>query len=294
VNRKSAHSGISLIELMIVIGVMVILMAIAVPAVKGIIASFDSSAGARPLINAALSAARAIAIREQTYAGIRFQEDAAGNTYLTFIVHDPAVHANHFKAVVGRSPMKLPQNVGVMDQFYFTRVYNPSNNTVIESQLLPNELTDANLNNLPPNMVPVAGQSRNLYYLDSTSFSVVFNASGKLTTKLVWVRNQDSISDTPGNSGNFSSDNVFNKKDVVDTGGAIFYQDDYGGSPAAAYTQNFGIGPEWSRQSFVIVNKKDYNSAPVHLKVTNYLSKMTTENISPYTGELVMEYRETK
>lgn len=288
--RRSVHSGISLIELMIVIGIMAILMSIAIPAVKGIIQSFDSSAGARPLINAALSAARAIAIREQTYAGVRFQEDAEGNTFMTFIVHDPTVHADHFQAVVGRSPMKLPENIGVMDTAYFQRVYSGGN--INTNELLPKDLTDAVLNNLPANMVSVAGQSRNLYYLDATTFSVVFNASGKLTTGLIWVRNKDSISDVPSEISHNSVDRVFNKKDRVDGGNAMFYQDDYGGSPVSVYSDNYGIGPEWSRQSFRIFNKKDYRSAPAHLKDTNYLSKLATEKISPYTGEIIVDYRE--
>jgi hypothetical protein len=153
-------------------------------------------------------------------------------------------------------------------------------------------------------MVDIAGNSRNLYYLDGTSFSVVFNASGKLTSTTVWVRNLDSISDTTGEDGNNSIDNIFNKKDVVDGMynspnqanppffEAMFYQDDYGGSPKALYRDNYGIGPELSRQSFVIFDKNDYKQVPQDSRVENYLSTLNPEYISPYTGELVMEYRE--
>ena len=105
----------TLTELLVVISVMALMMGIAVPAVKRIMESFDSGTGARQLINAALSSARAIAIREQTYAGVRFQPDQAGNTYMIFIVHDPEAtgFANGFRGLIGRKPMKLPKDVTV-------------------------------------------------------------------------------------------------------------------------------------------------------------------------------------
>lgn len=114
-NKNPKHFGLTLTELLVVIAVMAILMSIAIPAVKGIMESFDSGTSVRQLINAALSAARAIAIREQTYAGVRFQEGRDGNTYIVFIIHDPAAtgFANGFRGVLGRKPMKLPEDVAV-------------------------------------------------------------------------------------------------------------------------------------------------------------------------------------
>ena len=279
------------------VSIMAILMAISVPAAKSLMASFDSGTGVRQLINAALSNARAIAVRQQTYAGVRFQQDANGDTYMIFIVSDPTPNrADGFRVVKGRKPMKLPENVGVMDTSYFLRVYSGTGE--LQSATMK-PLDDTVLSDAPGNMVTIAGQSRNLYYLDATTFSIVFNASGKLSSTMVWIRNIDSISDTPGEVGNNSSDNIFNKKDVVEGDyyppyEAMFCQDDYGGSPTALYITKFGIGPEWSRQSLIVFDKNDYRQAPQTARVTNYLSALKPEYISPYTGELVMEYRQQK
>ena len=117
--KYKKQSGISLTEILVVIGIMAILMGISIPAAKQLAESFESGTGVRQLINAALSNARAIAVRNQTYAGVRFQEDTNGNTYLIFIVHDPDPSpngtdlANGFRAVMGRKPMKLPEGVTV-------------------------------------------------------------------------------------------------------------------------------------------------------------------------------------
>jgi prepilin-type N-terminal cleavage/methylation domain-containing protein len=114
VNRRS--NGLSLMEILVTVSIMAILMGISIPAAKSLMASFESGTGARQLINAALSNARAIAVREQTYAGVRFQQDAAGHTYIVFIVHDPAAtgDAEGFRAVTGRKPMKMPEDITVL------------------------------------------------------------------------------------------------------------------------------------------------------------------------------------
>ena len=225
--NKQKHSGMSLTEILVVIGVMAVLMGVSIPAVKQLMGSFESSTGTRQLINAALSNARAIAVRNQTYAGVRFQEDASGNTYIIFIEHDPGYDptnapqpmgtdlANGFRAVQGRKPMKLPDDVRI-----------------------PNGTT------------------------------VVFSSSGKLTIHDVRVRNKDGKIDT---SPIPSNDTIFNIASIVDSGDAMFYQDDY--PPLLGDTQ--------SVQSIAIGSKSEPGIS-------------TTEYISPYTGELVMEYREQR
>jgi Tfp pilus assembly protein FimT len=113
VANKKKQSGISLTEILVVVGIIAVLMGI--PAAKQLAGSFETGTGVRQLINAALSNARAIAVREQTYAGVRFQENKDGNSYMIFIVHDNAATglANGFRAVMGRKPMQLPENVSV-------------------------------------------------------------------------------------------------------------------------------------------------------------------------------------
>lgn len=253
---------------MIVIGVMAILMGVAIPAVKGIMKSLDSSAGARPLINAALSAARSIAVREQTYAGIRFQDDAAGDTYITFIVHDPDAApdgtglANGFRAVIGRSPMKLPDDTGVLESF-------------------DSGLSDTDKDNL---IRTAAGLT------DRSTFSVVFSPAGRLTVHPVQVRNKDGYYDGHQNQSN---DTIFNIKSRVDGGIAMFYQDDYP-NPYVAGMPDMGLKEENSQREFILYSKKDLKLVPSTARYTRFFNDLRIEHISSYTGELVMEYREKK
>ncbi|MCI0499560.1 MAG: prepilin-type N-terminal cleavage/methylation domain-containing protein [Planctomycetales bacterium] len=197
---KLTRSGLSLTEILVVVGIMAVLMAISIPAARGLINSFESTASVRQLINAALSNARAIAVRQQTYAGARFQQNRDGSTYMIFIVHDKDAtgDAYGFRAVTGRKPMKLPEKVTVQKS------------------------------------------------------SVIFSPQGKLTIHGVQCL-KGAVNDT-----------IFNTQANVDNGSAMFVQDDDEAD---------------SVQSITILSK---TGSP------------TTEHISPYTGELVMEYREQK
>jgi prepilin-type N-terminal cleavage/methylation domain-containing protein len=211
--KKQRQFGVTLTEVLVVVAVMAILLGISVPTAQHLMDSFESSTGVRYLINAALSNARAIAVRNQAYAGVRFQEAADGHTYMIFIVHDPDPSpegtglANGFRAVEGRKPMRLPEGVSV------------------------------------------------------NKCSVIFSPAGKLTTHLVWVRNKDGVTDETSN------DTIFNTPIKVDGGVAMFVQD--GGNSSSV-------------RHITIVQKGKYDSD----------TSTSTEYISPYTGELVMEYRE--
>ena len=108
----------TLTELVVTVAIAAVLMAIAVPAAKRLTESLQASAGAHGLINAALSNARAIAVREGTYAGVRFQRADEGKTYLVFIRHDfdGTGYANGFRAVEGRKAIALPEDSGFQAQ----------------------------------------------------------------------------------------------------------------------------------------------------------------------------------
>ena len=216
-------------ELVVVIAVMAILLGISVPTARHLMDSFESSTGVRYLINAALSNGRAIAVRNQAYAGVRFQQGTDGFTYMIFVVQDSAIaqgvsdpvlkgelSAYGFRAVVGRNPMKLPDGVTV-DQC-----------------------------------------------------SVVFSPAGKLTTHLVRVWNKDGKTESDSIQSN---DTIFNTKPIVDAGNAMFYQDDYD----PPFDDNTP-----SVQQLTLSTKSKYDS----------VVESSTEFISPYTGDLVMEYRE--
>ncbi len=118
------QSGRTLTEMAVVIATIVLLGGFGLPAIRSFIDSFESGSGARPVISAALASARAIAAKEQRYAGIRFQKaynrDAPlvplkEDQYMVFIINDPNIGAYFFRAVEGLEPMKLPDGLGVMD-----------------------------------------------------------------------------------------------------------------------------------------------------------------------------------
>jgi hypothetical protein len=155
------------------------------------------------MISSALSAARALAARNQRYAGIRFQYDPNGdNQYMTFIVHDRygTGLANGFRAIEGMKPVKLPEDQGVME-----------------------EVRDD---------VEIDDDSK---LADKTTFSIVFTPVGKLVLHNVRVRNKDGEGDS---SSDESLDEIFNKRAVVDDGRAMFYQDDY---VADGYKQELSV-----------------------------------------------------
>jgi prepilin-type N-terminal cleavage/methylation domain-containing protein len=188
---KHNHSnhGITLTEILVTVAIIAILLAVSIPAAKELSRSLEQSVGAGSVIDAALANARAIAIREQKYAGVRFQRDAQGNSYLIFIIHDPAATgiANGFRAVENKKPMALPEAVGVIADGTYT---------------------DAAL-------TTAAGMNQ------ANTFSVVFNASGKFVLHPVQVRNRD------GKKDDTSTDRIFNTQPNVLAGRAQFIQDDY-------------------------------------------------------------------
>jgi hypothetical protein len=226
------------------------------------------------MINAALSNARAIAVKEQRYTGIRFQEaydpkgplDAA--QYIIFIIHDPNLDLTltvppgcGFRAVPGIEPIKLPDEVGVMD----LRLGSLTGEPIIS--------TDLNI-------------SQNWQVNDTTTFSIIFSPSGKLVIHGVQVRNRDGYVDSTANSS-ISNDDTFNKKAQVDAGIGMFYQDDYIGNSLNSYP-DLGLGEESSRNSFVIYERDKFKAAYEKKQAwSGYLQNLTPVYISPYTGTII-------
>ncbi|MBW8035251.1 MAG: prepilin-type N-terminal cleavage/methylation domain-containing protein [Planctomycetes bacterium] len=251
-NVKRKKRGFSLPETIVVMGVIGLLAGIGVPAVKGVLASFESSDRVRDVIGAALSSGRAIAIKEQKYAGVRFQRDLAGDQYMIFIVHDQAATdlAYGFRSVIGRNPVRLPRGGGVMDLRLRTKTGSG------EAQY--------------PDDEPIASDGQidsDEELRDTTTFSVVFSPSGKLVTHEVRVR---------GTGGG-----VFGDSTVVDAGNAMFYHDYY---PA------MGLGQEPSRNRFVVFNRSKFSDQPFTSRWTGYLGGLQTAKevyINPYNGQLI-------
>jgi len=273
---KARQSGLTLMEMTVVIAVMALLAVFGLPAIRALINSFESEGGAKAMISASLASARAIAAKEHHYAGIRFQKAYDPNDpdilnapqYMIFIVHDPAPKpkgtdlANGFRAVKGIKPIKLPDSLGVMDLRYRT---NPN------PRYSGDEPVDEDNDIDEPNEVR-----------DTTTFSVIFSPSGKLVIHDVRVRNSNGVyqpdNDDPNPDKN-SMDDIFNSPvniDIHNTG--MFIQDDYA---------DLGLGQESSRRSFIIYDRTQFESVAENSRWSDYLKYLEVIYINPYTGTMI-------
>jgi type II secretory pathway pseudopilin PulG len=290
---KSKQSGLTLPELAVVIATIALLVGFGLPAIRALLNSFETQSGAKTLISAALSSARAIAAKEHRYAGVRFQQDLSGNQYMIFIVQDPAIMAYGFRAVEGVKPVKLPESVIVMDLTIVPdrNVQNPANPQEEYRIDDPSFLrTDAERDAMIDEPKEVS---------DITTFSIIFSPGGKLIIHGVRVRNRDGFVDSPSNT-DISYDDVFNKKEQVDQkyrgfdkfdvppGAGKFYQDDY----YDAAWPGLSLGPEPSRNGFVIIYEKDkFEQALANGRAwSDYLAKTVSDRIyiNSYTGTMIL------
>ena len=267
------NKGMTLTETTIVVGVMALLTALSLPAVRTFFSSMATAGNTRSLISAALSSARAIAAKEQRYAGIRFQKayDPRGvldaPQYMIFIVYEEPKNMNNltvgFRAIEGIQPIRLSDEVGVMD----LNLGSTSPNQVVDNDSKINDSWELT---------------------DTTAFSIIFSPSGKLVVHNVRVRNRNGEQDSTANNGNTSNDDIFNKKAQVDSGIGMFYQDDYCGGSLNIYP-NLGLWEEPSRNSFIIYDKTEFNKIDINKRWTNCLAQLAQKRIyiSPYTGTIV-------
>ena len=110
-------NGFSLTEMVVVIAIVALLTMLGLPAIHSLQKSFESGSDVKSVIDAALSSARAIAAKEQRYAGIRFELDFHNNQYMIFIIHDPEKTklSNGFRAIDNQKPIKLPEDIRIID-----------------------------------------------------------------------------------------------------------------------------------------------------------------------------------
>jgi hypothetical protein len=263
-------------EMVIVIATIALLVSLGLPAVRVLIRSFESGSGATSMISAALSGARAIAAREQRYAGIRFQRDSAGHQYMIFIMHDFEKTGlnSGFRAVEGIKPIKLPGNSGVMDLMVRTNHgINPADAAdMLDEPIKMLYLDDAN----PAN---IALDGKNTYLRDATAFSVVFSPSGKLVMHPVRVRNRDGIYRPDNTVANkVSLDDIFNSpQNIANAGVGTFVQDDYA---------ELGLGAESSRNRFVVYDGTQFGKLDARGRF-DYLNRLEPVYINPYTGTMI-------
>jgi hypothetical protein len=256
----------------VVVAIAALMVGLTVPAINMLLNSFESESGAKSMISSALASARAIAAKEQRYAGIRFQKRYAPSNplsapqYIIFIIHDynDTGLANGFRAVDGVQPIKLPDSIGVMDLIVRTNwgITRQAAEAVgaqpINDNIWIDEIAEVN---------------------DTTTFSIIFSPSGKLVIHEVRVRNRNGAY-RPSTLAD-SADDIFNSPDNIfynNTG--MFVQDDY------AY---LGYGSEMSRNSFIIYETKILKQTAANLRWTDYLQNLKRIYVNPYTGTIVSE-----
>ncbi len=265
--KYQKKSALTLTEMLVVIAVIALLFGIGVPAAKKMVKSFESAQGVRTVIEAALSNARAIAVKHGTYAGLRFQQSPQGTQYMVLIIHDPLDTglANGFKAIPSRNPITLPDSFALLTTQTRTNLTDPSDSDSIE-------------------IIADADVDQPYEINDITTFSVIFNPSGRLVIHDIRIR-RASVNDT-----------VFNELSKVTAQNAILFQDDY---------PDLGLGQESSVKSFAVYEKNQLgqitykngsisitdNQIPANVRYTEYISSLTMLYINPATGEIINKIR---
>ncbi len=262
---RTRQFGFTLTEMTLVVATIALLLGLGLPAARMLIQSFESDSGTKGMINAALSNARAIAARDQRYAGVRFQQDPDGNQYMIFIIHDfeKTGLSPGFRAVEGMKPIKLPENSGVMDLMVRT---NHGTSSTSAASPLDEPFQSTHLND--------TNSMR-----DTSTFSIVFSPSGKLILRTVRVRNRDGIYQPDnGVSGKISTDGIFNSPvNISNHGVGMFVQDDYA---------ELGLGAEPSRNRFIVYDKNHFGKLDAQ-EGFNYLKNLSLIYINPYTGTMI-------
>jgi prepilin-type N-terminal cleavage/methylation domain-containing protein len=272
--RNSKQSGFTLIEMMVVIAIVALLVSVSMPALRQLVNSTATEGTVRGMIGAAMASARAIAAREQRYAGIRFQQDLDGRQYMIFIVQDSALPglANGFRAVGKLTPIELPDTIGVMN--LMVRInHSVSWQGAVDPDDRPIIIDDFD-DTILGNFV----NGKNINITDMTTFSIVFSPSGKLVIHNVKVRNKDGFYQPDNGGSKKSMDDVFNSLiNITQYGFGMFIQDDYA---------EWGLGQEPSRRSFVIYDKTLLSRMSAAERF-DYLRRLERIHINPYTGTLI-------
>ena len=277
---RPRQPGLTLVETLVVVGIIAALVGLGLPAVRAMLRSFGSEESVRAMVQAGLSSARAMALEQQRYVGVRFQKASFGPgdglnnpQYMIFIVHDTRATdlATGFRAVEGIQPIRLPDLLGVMDLTVVTRSADGSD--VLREDLIRSDKgidTVAEVN-------------------DTTTFSMVFSPTGHLVVHDVRILNREGRRGSeadPTKDSKSSSDDVFNTwAKITDKGDprGMFLQDDY---------PRRGLGPESSRRSFVVYQTREFEQAfrtGTGEAYSRYLAGLQSKvlYVAPLTGAIV-------
>lgn len=267
-------TGFSLTEMVVVLAIIALLTAIGLPAIRALQRSFESGSSSISTLDAAFSTARAIAASEQRYVGVRFQLDINGNQYMIFIIHDPEKTklSNGFRALDGQKPIKLPENVRLIDM-----LIHPNGGTGTA------KLLDSGTYLEDVDVEDFSASSNSKYLRDICCFSVVFSPNGKLVIHEVRVRNKNGIYQ-PDNGQ--SNDDIFNSLTSIQNRNiGMFIQDDY---------DIYGYGSEDSVNVFYMYDATTFDKLGTGISDSqagtlrfDYIKSLKPLFINQYTGTIV-------
>ena len=272
------QSGLSLTEMLVVVTAVSVLATLSMPAIRTFFDSMATVGSTKAMISSALSTARAIAAKEQRYAGVRFQtsdpcDPLNAPQYMIFIIHEEPGNMGNmtmgFRAVEGAEPIKLSDNIVMTDLRVRT------NHVPGSADLTGDELIFDTYNGT----YRAAYQNcfaDPVYLADMMSFSIVFSPGGKMVIHEVRTRNRDGDF-KPANPDD-SHDDIFNSPVNIDNGVGMFVQDDY---------SELGFGAENSRKQFYICDLEILKEITDMGGRYDYFYDLEDVYINPYTGRLV-------
>jgi prepilin-type N-terminal cleavage/methylation domain-containing protein len=176
--RPQSRTGFTLVEMMVVVGIVLLLAALAIPSISALTENSNVS-GTRNMLRSLLSSAKARAANSQKYVGVRFEQNTDGRTYGIMVEPPPGTNLffpNGCPGSIWTPPGRRDPNCSCASGSpdcvpgYLTLVESPQ----IEPIVFPRgvEITHGNqLNNIA----------------SATAFTILFSPSGQVVRKNVYV-----------------------------------------------------------------------------------------------------------